>query len=207
MNEFKNFLKELISKSYLPKKYFVVDDSILVAAREIFMDDYRRWYPDSDTIDYGKLYVIPNLISLLCYRIARYIYIYIYIYQGLTNKQASPFAADAYSILGREIGQFELYYSADIGTGFKINHGLGTVVGARCKIGNNCMIHQNCTIGDRNGGRPTIGDNVTIYAGSMILGNIFIGNDSIIGANSVVMENCPPGSVIVGTPARIIDKI
>ena len=115
--------------------------------------------------------------------------------------------AGAYSVLGREIGQIELYYTAEIGQGFKINHGVGSVVGARCKIGNNCTIHQNCTIGDRNGGRPTIGDNVTIYAGSMILGNIFIGDNSIIGANSVVTQDCPPDSILVGSPAKVIKRL
>ena len=117
------------------------------------------------------------------------------------------YAADAYSILGRHIGQIELYYSAEIGKGLKINHGIGTVIGARCRIGDNCMIHQNCTIGDRKGGRPQIGNNVIIYAGSMILGDIIIGDNTIIGANSVVTKSCPPNSVLAGTPAKIIGSI
>ena len=52
------------------------------------------------------------------------------------------------------------------------------------------MIYQNCTIGDRKGGRPTIGNNVIIYAGAMILGDISIGDNCIIGANSVVTKSC-----------------
>ena len=111
---------------------------------------------------------------------------------------------DAYSLLARHIGQIEIFYSADIGKGFKINHGVGTVIGARCKIGDNCMIHQNCTIGDRKGGRPTIGNNVIIYAGAMILGDITIGDNTIIGANSVVTKSCPPNSILVGSPAKIV---
>lgn len=114
--------------------------------------------------------------------------------------------ADAFSLLGREIGQIEIYYSATIGKAFKINHGIGTVIGARCRIGDNCTIHQNCTIGDRNGGRPEIGDNVTIYAGAMILGDITIGDGCIIGANSVVTRSYPEGSVLGGSPAKIIKK-
>ena len=111
---------------------------------------------------------------------------------------------DAYSLLAWHIGQIEIFYSAEIGKGFKINHGLGTVIGARCKIGENCMIHQNCTIGDRKGGRPTIGNNVVIYAGAMILGDISIGDNTIIGANSVVTKSCPPNSILLGTPAKIV---
>lgn len=97
-----------------------------------------------------------------------------------------------------------MFYSATIGKAFKINHGVGTVVGARCKLGDNCTIHQNCTIGDRNGGRPTIGDNVMIYAGSMILGDINVGNNSIVGANSVVTKSFSDNSILVGTPAKNI---
>lgn len=113
---------------------------------------------------------------------------------------------DAFSLLGRQVGQIEIYYSATIGKAFKINHGVGTVIGARCKLGDNCTIHQNCTIGDRNGGRPTIGNNVMIYAGSMVLGDISIGSNSIIGANSVITQSFPENSVLVGTPAKIIKK-
>lgn len=65
-----------------------------------------------------------------------------------------------------------------------------------------CLIHQNCTLGDKNGGRPSVGDNVTIYAGAMILGDISIGSNTIIGANSVVLDSCPPGSILIGSPAN-----
>lgn len=144
----------------------------------------------------GTSVLPPPLIGILCYRISHNINLL----YGPTRE------ADAFSLLGREIGQIEIYYSATIGEAFKINHGIGTVIGARCRIGDNCTIHQNCTIGDRNGGRPTIGNNVTIYAGAMILGDITIGDDCIIGANSVVTQSYPAGSVIGGTPAKIIKK-
>lgn len=114
---------------------------------------------------------------------------------------------DSFSLLARHIGQIEIFYSSDIGEGFKINHGVGTVIGARCKIGKNCMIHQNCTIGDRNGGRPAIGNNVVIYAGAMILGNVVIGDNCVIGANSVVTNSFPSNCVLVGSPAKIVKQI
>lgn len=50
--------------------------------------------------------------------------------------------ADLYSLLGRVIGQIEIYYSSEIGEGFRINHGVGTVIGARAHIGDNFTIHQ-----------------------------------------------------------------
>lgn len=131
---------------------------------------------------------------MLLYRVSRVLYI--------NDLGIRGGVKDSYPLLARHIGHMEIYYSADIGKGLKINHGIGTIIGARCKIGENCLIHQNCTIGDKNGGRPTIGNNVTIYAGAIILGNITIGDNSIIGANSTVFYSCPPNSILVGSPAK-----
>lgn len=98
------------------------------------------------------------------------------------------------------IGQIEIYYSSEIGEGFRINHGVGTVIGARAHIGDNFTIHQMYNW-RQNGGRPTIGNNVTMYAGSLILGSIHIGDNSVIGANALVMSDFPSNAILVGTPA------
>ena len=114
--------------------------------------------------------------------------------------------ADLYALVGRNAGQMEIFYSSLIGRGLKIIHGCGSVIGARCVIGDNCVIHQNCTLGDRHGGRPTLGNNVIMYAGSMVLGNVKIGDNTIIGANTLVISDFPSNSILVGTPARNIAK-
>lgn len=62
-------------------------------------------------------------------------------------------------------------------------------------------------IGKNNGGRPTIGNNVTIAAGAIIVGNIHIGDNSIIGAGALVMKDVPSNSVYVGNPAYLLRKI
>ena len=108
------------------------------------------------------------------------------------------------SALGRISGLTEIYYSALIGRGLKINYGVGCVIGARCTIGENCLLHQGVTIGDRKGGRPTIGNRVIIYAGAMVLGKISIGDDCVIGANSVCLQDAPPQSVLIGAPTSIL---
>ena len=107
------------------------------------------------------------------------------------------------SNLGRIISGFEIFYTAEIGVGIKINHGLGTVIGARCKIGKNALIHQNVTLGDKNEQRPVLLDNVTIYAGAKVLGGIICGNNSIIAANCVCLVDVPDNGVIVGIPGKI----
>lgn len=184
----------------MPKSYFSIDDAILNKSTKIFEKDYLRWY-DNTNIDINKLFLTPQLISVLCYRISRELFLKSQLFY---NQQIGGNGEYAYSLLGRQIGLTEIFFSAEIGEGLKINHGGGTVIGARCKIGNNCTIHQGCTIGDRKGGRPVIGNNVMIYAGSLILGDINIGDNSVIGANSVVIHSCPPGSVLIGSPSLSI---
>lgn len=198
VEEFKGLLNEWTSHSWLHNQDFRCDDAIIEQSIIDFELDYKRWYPNDSSISVYNFQKTPQLIAMLLYRISRALYI--------SDLESGGGVKDSYSLLARHIGQIELFYSADIGKGFKINHGVGSVVGARCKIGDNCIIHQNCTIGDRKGGRPTIGNNVIIYAGAMILGDITIGDNSIIGANSVVTKSCPPNSILVGTPAKIVGK-
>lgn len=78
-------------------------------------------------------------------------------------------------------------------------HGLnGIIVYARAKIGKNCKIYQQVLIGYGKGGAPTIGNNVTIYAGAKITGAISIGDNCIIAPNSVVTKSIPPNTVVGG---------
>lgn len=68
------------------------------------------------------------------------------------------------------------------------------------------MFHQNCTIGYNHGGKPTIGDNVSVYARAVVAGDITIGNNVKIGANCVVLKDVPDNSVCYGNPATIVNK-
>ena len=82
-------------------------------------------------------------------------------------------------------------------------HGSGTVIGGGCTIGKNLTIYQNATIGF-NRGFPTLGDNVVVGAGAIVIGKIHIGNNVRIGAGAVVVTDVPDYSTVVGTKARII---
>lgn len=103
-----------------------------------------------------------------------------------------------------------------IGESVRFAHnGIGTVIGPSVKIGSNCKIYQNVTIGANrkyrdgvifNEGYPEIEDNVTIYAGAVIVGPIKIGQGSIIGANAVVTENIPPNSVVHVVRSIVVEK-
>ena len=93
--------------------------------------------------------------------------------------------------------------SAPIGGGFFIRHGYATFVNTN-RIGENCTIHQNTTIGESGKGIPTIGDNVMIGTGAIVLGPINIGDNVTIGAGAIVVTDVPANSTVVGQKARII---
>lgn len=101
-----------------------------------------------------------------------------------------------------------LYFcTPEIGKGLYIVHGFSTILNAQ-SIGDNCIIYQNVTIGlnERSEKGPVIKNNVRICAGAMVLGNITIGNDSIIGAGALVLKNVPDNCTVIGNPAYIIKK-
>lgn len=96
--------------------------------------------------------------------------------------------------------------TTSIGEGLFIQHGFATVIAA-ASVGRNCWINQQVTIGfTSNTDCPVIGDNVTISAGAKVLGGIKIGDNSIVGANAVVVKNVPENCVVIGVPAYIIKR-
>jgi serine O-acetyltransferase len=103
---------------------------------------------------------------------------------------------------------FEINTEAQIDRGFYLTSHIGSVVIGLVKIGKNCNIGHLVTIGrgiaGERKGFATIGDNVWIGAGAVIVGNIQIGNSVIIAPNSYVNFNVPDNSVVFGNPGKII---
>ena len=101
----------------------------------------------------------------------------------------------------------KLDYTVKVGRRVKLEHFGGMILGAR-EIGNDVTLRQNTTLGIRSvddlNAKPVLGAFVDVGAGAVIVGNISIGENSIIGANSVVFTSVPPNSVVMGVPARII---
>lgn len=104
----------------------------------------------------------------------------------------------------------EIHPGAVIGKGFFIDHGSGVIIGETAVIGNNVTLYQGVTLGGtgkETGKRhPTLKDNVMVSAGAKIIGSFTIGENSKIGAGSVVLEEVPPNCTVVGVPGRIVKQ-
>lgn len=112
------------------------------------------------------------------------------------------------SHLGRFFTGIEIHPGARIGRGLFIDHGMGVVIGETSEIGDNVTLYQGVTLGGtslrREKRHPTLGRNVVVGAGAAILGAITIGDGSRIGGGSVVVNDVPPNSVVVGIPGKVI---
>jgi len=139
----------------------------------------------------------PGLHAIWIYRIANHLWNSGY---KLTGRVLSHF--------GRLITGIEIHPGATIGKGVFIDHGMGVVIGETAEIGDNVTIYHGVTLGgiswEKVKRHPTIGNNVVIGAGAKILGNIKIGDNSTVGANSVIVVEIPANSTVVGIPGRIV---
>ena len=112
------------------------------------------------------------------------------------------------SQLTRHITGVEIHPAAQIGKHFFIDHAMGVVIGETTVVGDNCVLYQGVTLGgtgNETGKRhPTLGNNVLIGAGTKVLGPVYIGDNSRIGAGSVVLRNLPANCTAVGVPARVV---
>ncbi|MBS7383239.1 MAG: serine O-acetyltransferase [Methanomassiliicoccales archaeon] len=102
----------------------------------------------------------------------------------------------------------DIHPGATIGNSFFIDHATGIVIGETTIIGDHVMIYQGVTLGgvstSKGKRHPTIGNNVVIGTGAIVLGNITIGNNVRIGAGSVVLKDIPDDSTVVGVPGEIV---
>jgi serine O-acetyltransferase len=114
------------------------------------------------------------------------------------------------SHIARWLTGIEIHPAAVIGRRFFIDHGMGVVIGETAQIGDDVTLYHGVTLGGTtwNKGKrhPTLGNGVVVGAGAKILGPIFIGDNTKIGSNAVVVRDVPAGATAVGIPARILDN-
>ena len=141
----------------------------------------------------------PGVHALAFHRIAHRLW-----HAGFTT------LARGVSHLGRFATGIEIHPAARLGPGLFIDHGMGVVIGETTEIGENVTILQGVTLGGtslrKEKRHPTLGNNVVVGAGAKVLGAFTIGDNSRIGAGSVVVREVPPNCVVVGVPGRVTYK-
>lgn len=117
-----------------------------------------------------------------------------------------PVLPRALAYLARAVTGVEIHPAARIGREFFIDHGAGVVIGETAVIGDCVTLYQGVTLGgtgfQRGKRHPTLGDNVTVGSGAKLLGPIALGDNAKVGANTVVVEDVPPGATVVGNPGH-----
>lgn len=118
------------------------------------------------------------------------------------------FLARSISQISRFFTGIEIHPGATIGRRLFIDHGMGIVIGETCEIGDDVTIYQGVTLGgtgkEKGKRHPTIHNNVLIATGAKVLGSITIGENSKVGAGSVVLKDVPPSSTVVGIPGKVV---
>lgn len=138
----------------------------------------------------------PGLHAIWMHRIAHFLW-----------RRKCYFCARLLSHISRFLTGIEIHPGAKIGRRFFIDHGSGVVIGETSEIGDDVLIYQGVIFGgvtlQKKKRHPTVGNQVMIGAGTIILGPIVIGNGARIGAASLVIHDVPTGAIAVGVPARL----
>ncbi|HHV65200.1 MAG TPA: serine O-acetyltransferase [Peptococcaceae bacterium] len=168
--------------------------SFLKNIKEDIVTVFERDPAAKSTIEVLLCY--PGLHAILIHRIAHFFY----------NKKLFLLAR-LISHFSRFLTGIEIHPGAKIGRRVFIDHGHGTVIGETTIIGDDVTIYQGVTLGgtgkEKGKRHPTIGNNVVISTDAQVLGNIVIGDNSKIGAGSVVLQDVPPNCTVVGIPGRV----
>jgi serine O-acetyltransferase len=117
-----------------------------------------------------------------------------------------PMVPRAIAYTSRAITGVEIHPAARIGSDFFIDHGSGVVIGETAEIGDRVTLYQGVTLGGTGFARgkrhPTLDDDVTIGSGAKLLGPVTVGSNAKVGANTVVIEDIPPQTTVVGNPGH-----
>ncbi|AJQ29246.1 serine O-acetyltransferase [Pelosinus fermentans] len=139
----------------------------------------------------------PGLHAIWLHRIGHYFY-----------KRGWVVFPRMISNIARFITGIEIHPGATIGEGLFIDHGTGIVIGETAEVGDNVTLYQGVTLGgtgkEKGKRHPTIGNNVVVASGAKVLGSFTVGDNSKIGAGSVVLKTVPPNSTVVGIPGQIV---
>ena len=146
-----------------------------------------------------EVLLYPSFWAVIYYRMAHRMY-----------RRNHYFLARWLSQRARHKTGIEIHPGAQIGKRLFIDHGTGVVIGETTIIGDDCTLYQGVTLGgtgkEQGKRHPTLGNNVMVSTGAKVLGAITIGDNVKIGAGSVVLTDVPPNVTVVGVPGRVVSK-
>ena len=169
---------------------------------KIIIEDFKTVKKNDPALksNFELFFNYPGVWALFFYRISNALY-----------KRGLRFIPRLISAIGQFLTTVDIHPGATIGRGVFIDHASGVVIGETAEVGNNVLIYQQVTLGgvslSKGKRHPTIEDGVTIGAGAKVLGNIRVGKDAKIGANSVVIKDVPPECTAVGVPAHTAKRV
>lgn len=144
------------------------------------------------------LFCYPGLHAIWIHRVAHWLW-----------QHKLHFLGRAVSHFNRFVTNIEIHPGARIGRRFFIDHGAGIVIGETAEVGDDVLMYQGAGLAGTSLNRlkrhPTIGNNVVIGAGAVVLGAITVGDGAKIGSGSVVVKTVPPGATVVGVPGKLIE--
>lgn len=145
------------------------------------------------------IFCYPGLHALWLHRIASFLW-----------KRKHTFFARFISHTNRFLTGVEIHPGAKLGPGVFIDHGMGVVIGETAEVGDGCLIYKGVVLGgttmERTKRHPTLGKEVIVGSNACVLGNITIGDNVRIGSGSVVIKDVPPNATVVGVPGRVIER-
>jgi serine O-acetyltransferase len=168
---------------------------------------FKNWREDIRTV-FAKdpaarslpevIFCYPGLHALWYHRWANFLW-----------RHRFRFLARFFSHTSRFLTGIEIHPGAKIGRRFFIDHGAGVVIGETAEVGEDVLIYQGVVLGGtslkKEKRHPTLGNNVVIGAGAIVLGAISVGDGARIGSGSVVVKSVPPGATVVGIPGRVVE--
>jgi serine O-acetyltransferase len=167
-------------------------------AKEITADVTSARERDPAAQDVGALEILTGwagVQALLAHRVAHALW-----------DSGVPVAPRTIAYASRAVTGVEIHPAARIGADFFIDHGSGVVVGETAEIGDRVTLYQGVTLGGTGFARgkrhPTLEDNVTVGSGAKLLGPVTVGRNAKVGANTVVIEDVPPETTVVGNPGH-----
>ena len=213
LNDFYDRLKSQVEIAFLYADQDIQKEEACARA-EAICDDFFEKLPevqkkllkdvqagfDGDPAAKSKEEIIfsyPGLFAIYVYRLAHILYM-----------EKVPYIPRIMTEYAHGKTGIDINPGATIGDYFFIDHGTGVVIGETTEIGKNVKLYQGVTLGgtgkEKGKRHPTLKDNVMVSAGAKILGSFTIGENSKIGAGSVVLKEVPPNCTVVGVPGRVV---